>query len=195
MKTITIQKKYIIQIFALVALLFAFNSCSETTENKLTINSESDSITKAIPHLIKNPIVPLEDTCLQPQYVLIPTQSSSKSIVTKMGETVLLTPPIVKKADFLSQMQNYTTDDGLALDNVEASIKDKKRDLWFFTHDGVVSNFDKKKLKSKKQKEILIESQDKSTLEQQEAYLDDFAEIWKNGNEQIDDILIIGIRF
>jgi serine phosphatase RsbU (regulator of sigma subunit) len=53
---------------------------------------------------------------------------------------------------------------------------------------------DGKKLKTKKLKEILVENQDKSMTEQG-AYLDDFAEIWKNGSEQIDDILIIGIRF
>ncbi len=45
----------------------------------------------------------------------------------------------------------------------------------------------------KKFKEILISIQSK-TMKEQEKYLDDFAENWKSGTEQIDDILIIGIR-
>jgi hypothetical protein len=59
---------------------------------------------------------------------------------------------------------------------------------------GDIFSDDGKKLKTKKLKEILIENQDKS-MPEQEAFLVDFAEIWKNGAEQIDDILIIGIRF
>ena len=144
MKTITVQIKYLYTTFALIILLFVLNSCSENTENQAVLKSELDSITKAIPHLIKNPIVPLEDTCIQAQYVLIPTKSTSSTVTSKIGEIIQLTPPTVKKADFLSQMQNYTTDDGLALDAIAASIMDKKGNLWFGTYGGGVSRYDGK---------------------------------------------------
>ena len=50
-----------------------------------------------------------------------------------------------------------------------------------------------KKLMTKKFKEILIEIQDK-TMKEQEKYLDTFIECWRGKREQIDDILVIGIR-
>jgi serine phosphatase RsbU (regulator of sigma subunit) len=50
-----------------------------------------------------------------------------------------------------------------------------------------------KKLMTKKLKEILVSIQAKSMAEQR-TYLDDFIEEWKSGSEQLDDILIIGVR-
>lgn len=50
-----------------------------------------------------------------------------------------------------------------------------------------------KKITTKKFKEILLSIQDKS-MKEQEKYLDDFIENWKAGTEQVDDILVIGIR-
>jgi hypothetical protein len=46
---------------------------------------------------------------------------------------------------------------------------------------------------TRKFKEILISIQNK-TMQEQEKYLDNFVENWKAGTEQIDDILVIGIR-
>ena len=42
-------------------------------------------------------------------------------------------------------------------------------------------------------KEILVEIQDK-TMTEQHQYLDTYVEEWKAGVEQVDDILIIGVR-
>ena len=42
-------------------------------------------------------------------------------------------------------------------------------------------------------KEILLSIQDKS-MQDQELYLDKFIEDWKAGTEQVDDILVIGVR-
>ncbi len=50
-----------------------------------------------------------------------------------------------------------------------------------------------KKLMTKKFKEILVKIQDK-TMDEQEEYLNKFIDEWKAGTEQVDDILIIGIR-
>ncbi len=46
---------------------------------------------------------------------------------------------------------------------------------------------------TKKFKETILGIQDKSMAEQQK-HLDNFIENWKAGIEQVDDILVIGIR-
>jgi len=76
------------------------------------------------------------------------------------------------------------------------AIQFEEGDSFYLSTDGCRDLFsdDGKKLKTKKLKELLAETRDKS-MPEQEVFLDDFAEIWKNGSEQIDDILIIGIRF
>ena len=52
---------------------------------------------------------------------------------------------------------------------------------------------ERKKLMTKKFKEILLEIQNKSMKEQKQ-YLDDFVQNWKGMNEQVDDILVVGVR-
>jgi serine phosphatase RsbU (regulator of sigma subunit)/Tfp pilus assembly protein PilF len=50
-----------------------------------------------------------------------------------------------------------------------------------------------KKITTSKLKEILLSIQDK-TMEEQEHHLNNFAENWKARTEQVDDILIVGVR-
>ena len=42
-------------------------------------------------------------------------------------------------------------------------------------------------------KETLLAISNKS-MKEQELYLKDFFEKWKGGNEQVDDVLVIGVR-
>ncbi len=75
-------------------------------------------------------------------------------------------------------------------------IKLQQGDTFYLSTDGYADTFggqDKKKLMTKKLKEILLEIQDKS-MKEQEKHLDDFIENWKAGTEQVDDILVIGVR-
>jgi serine phosphatase RsbU (regulator of sigma subunit) len=68
--------------------------------------------------------------------------------------------------------------------------------IYLFT-DGYADQFsgkDGKKLMTKKFKEILL-SQRAAEMPSQHKWLDGFIEEWKGGAEQIDDILVIGIRF
>jgi serine phosphatase RsbU (regulator of sigma subunit) len=68
--------------------------------------------------------------------------------------------------------------------------------IYLFT-DGYADQFsgkEGKKLMTKKFKEILL-SQSASDMPAQQRWLDQFIEDWKGGAEQIDDILVIGIRF
>jgi serine phosphatase RsbU (regulator of sigma subunit) len=76
-------------------------------------------------------------------------------------------------------------------------IKLKRGDTFYICTDGYADQFsgqDGKKLMTKKFKEILISIQNK-TMQEQEKYLDNFVENWKAGTEQVDDILVIGVRF
>jgi serine phosphatase RsbU (regulator of sigma subunit) len=86
------------------------------------------------------------------------------------------------------------TDDDQNFDSHE--LKLQKGDTFYLSTDGFVDQFGGqygKKLMAKKFKEILVDIQSKSMLEQ-EIHLDNFVEDWKAGAEQVDDILIIGVR-
>ena len=75
-------------------------------------------------------------------------------------------------------------------------IKLQQGDTFYICTDGYADQFsghDGKKLMTRKLKEILVSIQNK-TMQEQEQYLDNFVEGWKGGNEQVDDILVIGIR-
>ena len=75
-------------------------------------------------------------------------------------------------------------------------IKIQKGDTFYIFSDGFADQFGgerKKKLTTKGFKQLLIDIQDKEMCYQEE-YLNDFIENWKAGTEQVDDILIIGVR-
>ena len=72
----------------------------------------------------------------------------------------------------------------------------QKGDTIYISSDGYADQFGgerRKKLTTKKFKELLLEIQHRS-MPEQEKYLDSFSDEWRGENEQIDDILVIGIR-
>jgi serine phosphatase RsbU (regulator of sigma subunit) len=70
-----------------------------------------------------------------------------------------------------------------------------KGDTFYLFTDGYADQFGHtgKKLMTKKFRELLISIQDRS-ISEQEKYLNDFIETWKQDVEQVDDILVIGVR-
>ena len=76
------------------------------------------------------------------------------------------------------------------------SLNLRHGDILYIFSDGFADTYsaEGKKLKSKKFKELLIGMQ-KAPMEDHEKYLDDYIESWKGGAEQVDDILVIGVRF
>jgi len=87
----------------------------------------------------------------------------------------------------------YTDDDQYFSSN---EIKMEQGDTFYIFSDGYADTFGGefgKKLMTRKFKEILIEIQSQS-MDQQEIFLEDFIEGWKAGEEQVDDILVIGVR-
>jgi serine phosphatase RsbU (regulator of sigma subunit) len=75
-------------------------------------------------------------------------------------------------------------------------IKLQAGDSFYIFSDGYADTFggkEEKKLTTKKFKEILLSIQSKS-MQDQEIYLDNFINDWKTGIEQVDDILVIGVK-
>ena len=146
MNTKVLFIKNIFRVLILVESLFLFNSCSSKPKDILTNSEKSNSKTTSPPIsiLIKKPIILFTDSLKQPEVIHIPTSISGEYRTLKTGEKIKITPPSIKKSNFLSQMQNYTTDNGLALDGIASAIKDKNGNLWFGTFGGGVSRYDGK---------------------------------------------------
>lgn len=75
-------------------------------------------------------------------------------------------------------------------------IELQEGDTFYIFSDGFADTFNgisEKKLTSKRFKELLLHIQFK-TMKEQEQYLENFIEEWKAGTEQVDDILVIGVR-
>lgn len=87
------------------------------------------------------------------------------------------------------------TEDNYHFDTIELHLY--QGDTIYICTDGFADLFngqDGKKLMTKKLKEILVRVQYLS-MKEQEKYLENFMENWIAGTEQIDDVLMIGIRF
>ena len=86
------------------------------------------------------------------------------------------------------------TEDNQYFDSHE--LKLQQGDTFYITTDGYADQFGGqagKKLMTKKFKEILLSIQDMS-MQEQKKHLDNFVENWKAEIEQVDDILVIGVR-
>jgi hypothetical protein len=86
------------------------------------------------------------------------------------------------------------TEDSQIFDQHEITLN--KGDVFYLFSDGFADQFggvNKKKLMTKKFKEILVEISSME-IKAQQKYLHDFMEEWKGDVEQIDDILVIGVR-
>jgi serine phosphatase RsbU (regulator of sigma subunit)/Tfp pilus assembly protein PilF len=107
--------------------------------------------------------------------------------IIRKGSTAVEEIKATKKAigGFTENSQHFDTHE----------IKLNEGDSFYLSTDGYADTFGKdgKKMMTKRFKEILLGIQDK-TMKEQEKYLDTFVEDWKAGTEQVDDILVIGIR-
>ncbi len=106
----------------------------------------------------------------------------------RKGQTELIEIKATKKA-----IGGLTPDDA----HFEThEIQLQQGDTFYIFTDGYADQFggeNRKKLMTKKFKEILLSIQQK-TLQEQQQYLNDFIENWKAGLEQVDDICVIGVR-
>lgn len=88
---------------------------------------------------------------------------------------------------------------GLTIDNQHydaTAVNLAEGDAFYISTDGYADQFSgktEKKLMTKKFKEILVDIQSQS-MQEQKVFLANFINDWKEGTEQVDDILVIGVR-
>jgi serine phosphatase RsbU (regulator of sigma subunit) len=108
--------------------------------------------------------------------------------IIRKGQTLIEEIKATKKAI------GGLTEDKQHFDSFEITLK--QGDTFYLSTDGYADTFNgrtDKKLTTRKFKEILLAMQDE-TMQEQEKQLDNFIEEWKAGIEQVDDILVIGVR-
>lgn len=105
-----------------------------------------------------------------------------------------------KNADVIEEIKATKTAIGGFTDNdqeyTEHELDFEKGDMLYLFTDGYADQFggeNEKKLTTKRFKQILLQICDK-TLTEQKQYLDNFITEWKGSAEQVDDILVMGIR-
>ena len=134
----------------LFLLFWLATSCNQKEQRKQTTGPIS-KVVEAKGYLapqesLKPPQVVLLADRPKPLTIEVPVKPGG-SYVTKINniETkVELQPPKTQAAGFLYLMQNYTTNDGLALDTLYCGLIDRKGNIWFGTNGGGVSRYDGK---------------------------------------------------
>jgi ligand-binding sensor domain-containing protein/class 3 adenylate cyclase len=167
------MKKLFLIIFSLV-LLFSCNTKHENKTINKTIGHDSlaplqITVLSDLPESLHPKTMAL-NTLPKPRIVTVPISSGgSYSISNAKGEVtkMMLEPPVTKLLPVLldakgqeikdnagntfimgsggvSNFSNFTTDNGLALDAIACSFKDKMGNLWFGSEGGGVSRYDGK---------------------------------------------------
>ena len=127
-------------------LLFILVSCDQNAEQANNISfTPADSIEAPVVIPAGKPIVTRLDTCPPPTQIPVAEKAGTYVIKnTTPAEKITLSPPEVKPADFFVTMQNFNTDQGLALSTLISGFKDKAGNLWFGTAGNGVSKYDGK---------------------------------------------------
>ena len=139
--------KMLINCFFCGCTFILFNcGCSSNKKNDLKNADEQGGFKLPLAVPIKNPTVVLLDTCPKPRYVAVPERAGGSYILEVSGGNtkIDLKPPEKVTAGFFSSIQNYNTEQGLALSTINCSFTDKTGTLWFGTNGGGVSRFDGK---------------------------------------------------
>ena len=142
-----------------VLLLFFLNSCkqSNSVKNKTILNT--DTLFNAIG-------IVMDADSIKPPVII----NAKPGIIIKAGISKKIpVEPNFGEAGGTSYMQNYNTDNGLALDAIcegqKSAICDKAGNLWFGTQGGGVSRYDGKSFKSFKIEQGLTSNIVKCILE------------------------------
>lgn len=137
--------KFVRRYYLLFFLSFVLYSCSKRNDSKPSINFDIKVVEAKGIEFSQQSIKPPKIIDLakmpKPQVIEIPTEAEG-SYVAKNGKKIF--PPEIKQAGILYFIQKYTSDQGLALDQVRAGTIDKKGNLWFATAGGGASKYDGK---------------------------------------------------
>ncbi len=151
-----------IQLLLFVSILIVISSCSQNHKPKTNANVENTILPPKITVLsqlpeVNNPRVVLLENAAKPLTTYVSSRYNSTMEGASTEKIPRLLPqqthffindithtPIAAEAQGKGFFRTYTTDDGLALDQVYSSFKDKKGNLWFGTNGGGVSKYDGK---------------------------------------------------
>ena len=97
-----------------------------------------------------SPVITFTDTCQKPNIIHLPVNSKREcTIQTATGpqvKSISSSEIPIQAGEFggFSFMQNFNTEQGVALSSINCSYKDKKGNLWFGTSGGGISKYDGK---------------------------------------------------
>ncbi len=122
-----IKQKYILLIIN-IFLSLSFLSCNQNQAHKIKISHEPLDLVK-MPVVVPAgmPVIHLMSDFSPPAKIPVPPSAAK-----------------IKRADFYITMQNFNTDQGLALSTIICGYKDKAGNLWFGTSGNGVSKYDGK---------------------------------------------------
>jgi ligand-binding sensor domain-containing protein/signal transduction histidine kinase len=137
--------KFTFYILLIICCLLSPFGCGEKDRPKPE-SSETPVYPSGKSVNISNLLTVIISSCPKPAIIPVPSKpGGSYKVQTKDGiVSIPLLPPENKPASFFMHMQTYTTDQGLALDGIEASCIDHFGNLWFGTYGGGVSRYDGK---------------------------------------------------
>ncbi len=132
----------------LLLIIFSFFSCKQQKQEK---KLKQVSFSPPVTIIASPPVITLLKDYSPPHILVIPTQGTRDfTIPTLDGPQVIslsapkLYPLISGEAGGYTYMQNYNTEQGLALSIVACGYSDKFGNLWFGTYGGGVSRYDGK---------------------------------------------------
>lgn len=134
-------------VYWLLIVLFEMSCSSQKSDKdeKNTLQNERIDTSERLAALpLCAPISPLPDTCPLPKTILVPTRSTGQTHTLWNGSTVKMDAPKTVLADFFVSMQNFNTEQGLALSGIACAYKDRLGNLWFGTYGGGISKYDGK---------------------------------------------------
>src|SRR5687768_11102708 len=105
------------RLFFLLGYVFILSSCfsENKKENTKTLIGLPSCFKPPKTVLAASPLIAQIDSCLAPNSIVIPTVPITNT--SESGEMIKVYPPVEIPIDFYGNIQHYTTEQGLAINN------------------------------------------------------------------------------
>ncbi|MDP1744945.1 MAG: two-component regulator propeller domain-containing protein [Bacteroidota bacterium] len=133
-----------------LCLFFAFTLFSCVKEQKRHEKTNNNYLPAPVKIRSSSPIITIIDTCQKPNIIHLPVNSKGECTLQTINgpqvKSIYSSVIPIHGGEFggFSFMQNFNTEQGLALSSINCSYKDKNGNLWFGTAGGGVSKYDGK---------------------------------------------------
>jgi streptogramin lyase len=126
--------------------LFIISSCSQNKEQQPRASIKTDTVKPPVTISGATPTLVFLDTCPAPKKIIIPTKPGGFALrKSDIGlKRIQSLPPETRPAGLFAPMQNFNTEQGLALGTIYPMREDKNGNLWFGTLGAGVSRYDGK---------------------------------------------------